>query len=1305
MLWEATDLNQYLSNLTDHRQLMDVYNYLTLIREGNDAIRSKESVVSDDENKNSGAAMKKKNRRSRKFARDYYRTCVSEGLRNICYRFVLSPFRAGIKVEDNITLPDGFQWDRPPPGASLGNEETSASDPKFWLAPNPEEPDPRKFASDLVGNGELILLSSTARGAKEISTDHPELTDPLRGCRYVAAIELAYDPRVRRHLRSIYRSLSCLTARPTSKGLDVIDAFHEFYGLHLLYQKPVSHHFPIDSSNSDVDKEHLKLEERRTLDDQTRERERKSCLQYLNLLKADKGGYLKVIIHLPFVDGEKNADWHDRPDTYFDSRNNQDLSPLMDELRKVYLSIDGGGQEWNKEREKVLYQALHTFLLPQLEAETRRDLREASIKIGIKAAGKSFQAMAMEGPYRPSHLLGESRFLVPTGDLPIVGVCCSLDNKDATYLALVNEQGEFLESIPIPGGARIDNSAMSEKVIAFLMQHRPSCILVGTNSGLISRLTSRKLSELAAKATEKWNNRFIQAEEEDDEDFDFRKREFDGYDNDDNSQWSCNVELVDDNVAQLFGRSVRGKKEFPEALTNLRCAISIARHGKHPLAELCYAWMAASDAGVFGTETLYLNVHPLQRLFPKTLLLKEYENVLYAAVADVGVDVNLACEFDHMHGLLSFVPGLGPRKAMNLKESVALNRGSITKRLELLEKRMLGPVVYNNAIAFLRIQDKDDIGNQMDLHPLDNTRLHPDIYIRNNWVNKIATDALESVNIPNNENDNTAILNVMTDSKNEISRLFNATKTEYEEISGQIWQHQGWDPRLNVPNERWGDKIEELDLEKFAEMLEQNDKGKWLSHFIMTKWEIRLPFEDPRKPMEPIDEEKLFHLLTGESDLTLFPGREVTGKVFKIDDFGATIKLEGGITGWIALRNLADEHTETVEDVVHIGNVITAMVIEVKKGHLSCDLSLKMEDFRKPPSHWERLNSLPVIDRYFDENAATCIEKNKSKDREKRLEALQSAFGKTKIGDDSMEIDNGKDGTKAQGRLGKVSRRACAHPAFRNGLNDEIDKELKDGGEAMVGEALIRPSSKTADSLAVHWMVRPGIIKVVEVLEKDKDNDASIGNILEIKNEIYNSIDELLARYISPLNERIEEAKHHRKFEEMLEENVDEKLKNMKKVTPSGIFYFLCWNEQFPGYISLRYIMNSVRYHHIGITPDGFVWRSKTYPNLDALLNSFKKNPRGVISSGQPKPGSSVSSTQILTQSKPEMKQSRWGAKSSAPDAQPPPPPPPANSGWGSKAVTSGWSQPPPPALPPPPNYSHPLAAPPGQPPAPPGYP
>ena len=53
-------------------------------------------------------------------------------------------------------------------------------------------------------------------------------------------------------------------------------------------------------------------------------------------------------------------------------------------------------------------------------------------------------------------------------------------------------------------------------------------------------------------------------------------------------------------------------------------------------------------------------------------------------------------------------------------------------------------------------------------------------------------------------------------------------------------------------------------------------------------------------------------------------------------------------------------------------------------------------------------------------------------------------------------------------------------------------------------------------------MVFPEIIKVVKILEKDKDNNASMGSILKIKNKIYNCFNELLDQYISPRNERIE---------------------------------------------------------------------------------------------------------------------------------------------------------------------------------------
>jgi transcription elongation factor SPT6 len=184
-----------------------------------------------------------------------------------------------------------------------------------------------------------------------------------------------------------------------------------------------------------------------------------------------------------------------------------------------------------------------------------------------------------------------------------------------------------------------------------------------------------------------------------------------------------------------------------------------------------------------------------------------------------------------------------------------------------------------------------------------------------------------------------------------------------------------------------------------------------------------------------------------------------------------------------------------------------------------------------------------------------------------------------------------------------------------------------------------------------------------------------------MQKEVYGSIDELLGRYIAPMNDRVEELQHHRKFLDKLEDDVDDILLEMRRKNPTGVFYYICWSESYPGYVSLRFIMSRTpRHHTIGIAPDGFVWGPKIYSNLDRLLNDFKKNPSGQ-GAVQPKPQgglstSSISTSRQATVVKPEeIKQSRWGARSSIPP-----------SGWASSAL-------PPPGVPPI------FAAPPGQPP------
>lgn len=396
--------------------------------------------------------------------------------------------------------------------------------------------------------------------------------------------------------------------------------------------------------------------------------------------------------------------------------------------------------------------------------------------------------------------------------------------------------------------------------------------------------------------------------------------------------------------------------------------------------------------------------------------------------------------------------------------------------------------------------------------------------------------------------------------------------------------------------------------------------------------------------MAPLSAEKMFKLITGESDYSLRPGIFVTGKVIRNAEFGSRVKLDGDIPAFIPLRNLADEHVETADDIVQVGSVVTAVITEVKKDHFTVDMSMKLEDLKRAPSSWERPASLPPMDFFFDTVGADRIEQAKQAERDAQIE-------------DQSNRAKGVD-VVTRSKPGRSSRRACAHPAFRNAKHDEVNRELNDAGEGMVGEALIRPSSKSSDSLAVHWVVKRGSIKLIEVQEEDKDTEASIGRKLKVKDQVYGSIDELLGRHISPMNDHVEKLVHHRKFMDITEEELDEKLKEMKQRTPQKEFYQLCWLEMHPGYASLRYILSShVKSYTIGITPAGFSLGPKSFRSIDQLLNEFKKNPRTVAAS---RSTASVTSRSTLPSTVAETnRQSRWGQpnKPILPPALPQPPP------------------------------------------------
>ena len=103
------------------------------------------------------------------------------------------------------------------------------------------------------------------------------------------------------------------------------------------------------------------------------------------------------------------------------------------------------------------------------------------------------------------------------------------------------------------------------------------------------------------------------------------------------------------------------------------------------------------------------------------------------------------------------------------------------------------------------------------------------------------------------------------------------------------------------------------------------------------------------------------------------------------------------------------------------------------------------------------------------------------------------------------------------------------------------------------------------------------------------------------------------------MNDYVEELVNHRKFMDLPEDEVDDKLKEQKKANPKSIPYALCWMEMHPGYASLRFVSStSPLSHPIGIAPNGFSWGANTFSSLDMLIDVFKRHPLGVAKPKDP---------------------------------------------------------------------------------------
>lgn len=219
----------------------------------------------------------------------------------------------------------------------------------------------------------------------------------------------------------------------------------------------------------------------------------------------------------------------------------------------------------------------------------------------------------------------------------------------------------------------------------------------------------------------------------------------------------------------------------------------------------------------------------------------------------------MVVDHDHMHILLSFVSGLGPRKAKNLIQILKSQSVRLHQRNQLFLNYMT-KTIGNNCCAFFKFRlpygERSKVMQEA-IDVMDQTRIHPESYA---VTYKFAKDAL-----------------MEGDSEQDMIHKQLAIKKVMANPS----------------------HLKKLDIQSYNSELERSGMSHLTQLVDYIIQELENPFKDPRayRTHDNLDltNERLFYMLIDESPRTFKRGMIVTATVTKVLDTVVFCKLDNGL--------------------------------------------------------------------------------------------------------------------------------------------------------------------------------------------------------------------------------------------------------------------------------------------------------------------------------------------------------------------------------------------------------------------------
>ncbi|OLY81950.1 Transcription elongation factor spt6 [Smittium mucronatum] len=913
--------------------------------------------------------------------------------------------------------------------------------------------------------------------------------------------------------------------------------------------------------------------------------------QFLQILKAESEGLIRFGFTLNssnFSENDPNLSklGADEEDFLWKEESKMLLEGVLKpmEIHMCSDSVHEAAEKWNSFRKSSLKKALEISLIPMMKKYFHDKLKVESENYISKLCSEELYRQLNVQPLRTSRMSNNDTPRV----VVVVGNGFSTDNQGSVRIVFIDDHGRYVEhkiSDTLREASEFSRSLYngSEDLRLILEKRQPDVVsVVGMTPSTL------RLFEDVKRITD--NHSAITSDE-------------------------IFVTLASDDLARIYYTSERAKSQFPTLGPAERYAMCVGRCLQDALSE--YTSM--------GKELLGLSLHPLQRLVPSDTRWRHLERILISMTNSVGVNMNEIIQHSHKSPSLSYVCGLGPRKAQAILNSLSGSAGTslIDSRSDLIYRELVTRNVFVNCASFLRIwPSHTDI--------LDSTRIHPEDY---ELARKMAADALD-----------------VEDDTNEFSDSDNEGK-----YSRKKKNREGPSKYVSEVIRRSPEKLDELILSEYALELERRLGVPKLCCLQFIKHELQNPYEDHRLKFNSPELPSLFEMFSGETlgDTIRDDGTSiVVARVSRVKEKFAIAKLDNGIDAFIGISNIDDMRIDDINDFLYVGMPITGVIKKIDFEKMSVDMSIKPSDLENAKKVIESPPS-DFFDQYYDFDAEK-VAKTKSRLDQQRNQSLQRTI--------AHPLFRPFNSRQAERYLLQRSVGDCViRPSslgmdhlvitwkIASGLYQHIDVlELDKPSEMALGRILkIRDTQYGDLDELLAMYIEPLSRRFDEVRrcpkfynpDRDPAYASSNNRISSKKSELpladSDSAEPEPSDPNESLTQQLERQERHRN---RCRVRIERYLNNMSQVSGRGS-YCLALNYENPGTIYFYFKANpkseGIMKWLVRLRPNEYLLGEKgRYPNVSSLINGFK-----TIAANSPQTQTHTHKSRILT--------SNWNQKSS----------------------------------------------------------